>query len=141
MRTYFDCIPCLTRQALDSVRFVTSDEMVHEHVLRDVLRAASEMDLLRPPPAMGQQIQRTIRELTGEDDPYHEVKNRFNQLALILYPELRKRVERAGNPLKTAVQLAIAVDHESCNSNFRRQDLPCLRCRQAPSAGGYRGRT
>jgi len=66
------------------------------------------MDLRRPPPALGQQIHRIIREITGEDDPYHEVKERFNQLALILYPELRKRVERAGNPLEAAVQLAIA---------------------------------
>jgi uncharacterized protein with ATP-grasp and redox domains len=108
MRTFLDCIPCLIRQALASVRFATHDQMVHERVLRDVVRAASEMDFRRPPPEMGQRIHRMIRQNTGEDDPYHKVKQRFNRLALGLYPDLRKRVEDSANPLETAVQLAIA---------------------------------
>ena len=45
MKTYFDCIPCFIRQALDSARLVTEDETVHEQVLRNVLQATSEMDL------------------------------------------------------------------------------------------------
>ena len=65
MRTYFDCIPCFFRQALDSVRLVTDDEAVHEELLREVLRAVSEMDLRQSPPAMGQHIHRLIRRLTG----------------------------------------------------------------------------
>jgi len=82
--------------------------MVHERVFRDVVRAASEMDFRRPPPEMSQRIHRMIREITGEDDPYHKVKQRFNQLALERYPELSKRVEDSAKPLETAVRLAIA---------------------------------
>ena len=54
MRTYFDCIPCFVRQALDSVRMVTDDEAIHKRLLREVLRASGEMDLRQSPPAMGQ---------------------------------------------------------------------------------------
>ena len=74
MRTFLDCIPCFVRQALDATRFVTDDVRVHERVLREVLRAASEMDLSVTPPEMGLRIHRAIRQLTGVVDPYCEVK-------------------------------------------------------------------
>jgi hypothetical protein len=108
MKTYFECIPCFVRQALDAVRLATDDEDVHEDVLRSILRAASEMDLRESPPVMGQHIHRMIRDLTGEKDPYRRIKDRFNEFALRLYPELRKKVERSTEPIETAVRLAIA---------------------------------
>ncbi len=108
MRTYFDCIPCFLRQALDSVRLITDDEQVHEQVMREVLRLASKMDLRQSPPAMAQKIHRMIKKLTGVQDPYLEVKNRFNKLALEMYPDLRERVINSKEPLETAVRLAIA---------------------------------
>ena len=108
MRTYLDCIPCFVRQALDAVRFVTDDEAIQAEVLRKVLRAASEMDMRMAPPAMGQQIHRLIRRLTGQDDPYRDVKDRFNRFAMGLYPEMKARVEAAADPLAAAVRVAIA---------------------------------
>jgi uncharacterized protein with ATP-grasp and redox domains len=108
MKTYFDCIPCFVRQALDSVRMTTEDEEIHERVLREVLRLGSGMDMSQSPPAMAQKIHRLIRSITGVEDPYIEVKNSFNKLALQMYPELKELVETSVNTLETAVQLAIA---------------------------------
>jgi len=108
MRTYFDCIPCFVRQALDSARLITDDEQIHEQVMRGVLRLASRMDLRQSPPAMAQKIHRLIRKLTGVQDPYLQTKNRFNQLALKMYPELREQVQASTDPFETAVRLAIA---------------------------------
>jgi uncharacterized protein with ATP-grasp and redox domains len=108
MRTYFDCIPCFVRQVLDSVRMITDDTQVHETILREALRMASEMDLSQSPPAMAQKIHRFIRLTTGISDSYLDVKNRFNTLALQMYPELKQRIETSTDPLETAVRLAIA---------------------------------
>jgi len=108
MRTYFDCIPCFVRQALDSVRMVTDDEAVHEQLLRDVLRVSSEMDLRESPPAMGRDIHRLIRKLSDQSDPYRDVKVACNRLALRLYPELKQRILESDDPLETAVRLAMA---------------------------------
>ncbi len=108
MRTYFDCIPCFVRQALDSARLITDDEQIHEQVMRGVLGLASRMDLRQSPPAMAQKIHRLIRKLTGVEDPYREIKDRFNQLALKMYPELKERAEVGADPFETAVRLAIA---------------------------------
>lgn len=108
MRTFLDCVPCFVRQTLDAVRIVTDDESIHEAVLRKVLRAASEMNLMDTPPAMGRHIHRLIRELTGNDDPYSSIKQACNRLALELYPELRQKVTQSADPLETAARLAIA---------------------------------
>ena len=108
MRTFFDCIPCFIRQALEAVRMITSDEAIHERLLREVLRVLGEMNLRQSPPAMAQRIHRLIRELTGQADPYREIKDRFNRLALDLYPQLKVQIEGSGDRLEMAVRLAIA---------------------------------
>jgi uncharacterized protein with ATP-grasp and redox domains len=108
MRTYFDCIPCMIRQSLDAVRLITEDESIHEQVLREVLQVTSTADLQQTPPEMGQKIHRLIRQLTEFDDPYLQMKRRFNTFALILYPRLKRIVAESMKPLETAVRLAIA---------------------------------
>jgi len=108
MKTYFDCIPCLVRQVLDSVRLTTDDEDIIEQVMRRALSLACRMDLRQSPPAMAQKIHRLIRKLTGVKDPYLQMKNRFNKLALQMYPELKDRIETSDDPFQTAVRLATA---------------------------------
>ena len=101
-------MPCFIRQALDAARLVTDDHKIHEKVLREVLHLTSEMDLHQSPPAMGQKIHRLIRDLTGSDDPYREIKNRFNKLALQLYPDLKQTILSDPDPLETATRFALA---------------------------------
>ncbi|NLF68067.1 MAG: DUF89 family protein [Candidatus Anammoximicrobium sp.] len=108
MKTYFDCIPCMIRQALDSARLASEDETVHERILREALVAASELDLCQPPPAMAQRVHRRIRQLTGKDDPYREAKDRQNRMAREFYERFSPEVACADNKLEMAVRLAIA---------------------------------
>jgi len=108
MKTFFDCAPCIVRQTLDSVRLLTENETFHEQVLRDVLRAAAEMDLHQTPPEMAQWIHRRIREHVGQSDPYRQIKDQFNKMALKLYPTLRDWVGQSDVPMETAVRLVIA---------------------------------
>ncbi len=108
MKTYFDCVPCFLRQALDLARFVTDDETIHENVIREVLRKASTINLSDTPPAMGQHIHRLVRQMTNNDDPYRQVKDTYNRFALDIYDEMTNKITSADNPFDTAVRLAIA---------------------------------
>jgi len=76
--------------------------------MHQVLAMASEIDLRQSPPAMAQRIHRVLRQLTENGDPYREIKQRFNRLALELYPRLKRLVVQSNTPLETAVRLAIA---------------------------------
>ncbi len=108
MRTFFDCVPCLIRQTLDSVRSTTDDEQTQESILRGVLKDLAVMDFQRPPAAMAQAIHRRIRETTGRPDPHADVKRRLNDAALKLYPVFARRIEQSDDPLELAARLAIA---------------------------------
>jgi uncharacterized protein with ATP-grasp and redox domains len=125
MRIYLDCIGCFIRQALDAARLATDDEQVHEEVVRGVLRLAAELDMRQSPPAIGQEIHRLIRELTDSDDPYCDLKRRFNNLALESYPELRKQIMGSANRLETAIRLAIAgnIIDFGVNTSIQESDI------------------
>lgn len=108
MKTHLDCIPCFIRQALEAARLATRNETMCAEVLRRVLQAAAAMDLQRTPPEMARIIHRIVREISGNADPYREVKQRLNRLVLELLPSLRERIEASANPFDTAVRLALA---------------------------------
>jgi len=108
MRIFLDCIACFVRQGLDSARLATDDERIHQKVLREILLLAADLDMSQTPPAIGQQIHRLIRQLVGDNDPYQQIKQRFNDLALKLYPQLAERADNSQYPFETAVRLAIA---------------------------------
>jgi uncharacterized protein with ATP-grasp and redox domains len=76
--------------------------------MRNALRLAGNMDLRQSPPAMAQKIHRIIRKLTANPDPYRQVKQRFNRLAMEMYPDLKERVETSADPFETAVRFAVA---------------------------------
>jgi len=108
MQIFLDCIPCFVRQALDSARLATDDEQIHEQVIREVLRLAGDLDMSQSPPAIGWQIHRLIRKLIDNNDPYRELKQRHNRLALKMRAALEEHVRASGDPLETAIRLAIA---------------------------------
>lgn len=108
MKTYFDCIPCFMRQALDAARFVTDDERVQETILRRVFAHAATMDLTASPPVMGRVIHRLVREISGNPDPYEAVKAASNRFARSLLPEMQARLDASEDPFETAVRLAMA---------------------------------
>jgi len=125
MRIHLDCIGCFVRQALDAARLATDDVQIHEEVIRKVLHLAAELDMSQSPPAIGQQIHRLIRNLVSSDDPYLEIKKRSNDLALKLYPELRKQIIGSKDRLETAIRLAIAgnILDFGVNSSLTESDL------------------
>jgi len=108
MKTFLDCIPCFIRQALEAARLATDDPKLQENIVRQALVLASRQDFALPPPVMGQALHRLIRKVSGDTDPYREAKQHFNQAALALYPELKRRVRRSPRPFELAVRLSIA---------------------------------
>ena len=108
MKTHFDCIPCAIRQVLDSIRMVTDDEAVHEKVLREALGLWHDMDMHESPPAVARKVHRMLRQMTGVADPYLEVKQRYNRLAMDIADDLEETVAGSADRIETAVRLAIA---------------------------------
>jgi len=108
MNATLDCIPCLLRQAVRSARLVSRDPAVQERMLRRVLERISRMPLDVPAPRVGREVHATIREESGQPDPFREIKHQYTRFALDLLPRLEAMVQNAHDPFETAIRLAIA---------------------------------
>ena len=113
MKTYLDCIPCFLRQALDTARLSTNDEKAQRMILNQVLSFLvkffqNNSGEVPTPPHIARHIYRIIKEVTNCEDPYHEIKVKYNEIALNMYPEHKNIVENSSDPLLTAIRLAIA---------------------------------
>lgn len=108
MRIDLECFPCLLRQAVEACRLATEEEGKRVEVIRGVLRILERAPPESTPPLLCLKVHEEVKRITGNADPYREVKRAFNSLARKMYPELRKMVEGSTDRLLTAVKLAIA---------------------------------
>jgi len=108
MKTYFDCIPCFLRQALEAARALDLDEEKTAALLRRTLGLAQQLDWSTPPPVIGRDIHRAIREVSGDPDPYLKRKIADTEAALKLLPEVDRAIAKSADPFATAVKFSIA---------------------------------
>ncbi len=107
MKAKVDCIPCVQRQIIKAARFSDLGENEIEKVLRDVMRALLKINWHTTPPQISHVAHKILREYVG-GDPYREVKRESNDLAMKIYPEVKRIVENSDDPLRTAIRVAIA---------------------------------
>lgn len=122
VKAYFDCIPCMIRQALEAVRLVTDDATVHEQVMRMVLAETASADFDEPSPYTFEIIHRQIRETLNCYDPYRGLKNKFNSTALSIYDSLANIIEESDNHFETAMRIAIAGNVIDCSISTNIRD-------------------
>ncbi len=107
MKPHLECVPCMLRQAREAIAYTGVETETGLQVLRRVLRLMSELDWTLPPPVLGQEVHRLIRQLTENPDPYVHIKERMNHQADQLYPMWHNIYRQAHSPLDAAVRLAI----------------------------------
>lgn len=108
MKLKLDCIPCFLSQALEALRFTKQDELKQKQVIRKLLKACAGFDLSSPPLEMARFVHGIVRNETGVEDPYREVKIKSNKQALKIISQLKEKIKKSKDPLNTAVRLAIA---------------------------------
>ena len=114
MQTYHRCIPCFISQTISVMEMLKLDDEQRDKTLRTVLHRMSTIDFDLSPPAMAREIHSLLRQVSGNNDPYLTAKQRDQELALKLIPQLEQQVLIAENKLHAAVLLAIAgnsIDH------------------------------
>ncbi len=108
MKTYLECIPCFFRQALFAARAATNDEVKIKQVLDKVAGIVPDIPLDNPPPETARLVYGAVRDVTGVEDPFKHHKDKSIKNALQLYGKLKSAVEKAEDPLRTALSVAIA---------------------------------
>ena len=108
MKTFLDCYPCLLRQALSASRRAGASENKQHSILLKTMEELSTFPSNSTPPQLAYRIHQQVQQMTNNIDPYRDDKDQATQQALALYPELKKKVSVASDPLEMAVRIAIA---------------------------------
>lgn len=108
MKVHLECIPCLLRQALEATKMSTTDEVVRENSLREAAIYLLNEKWTKILPELGTNVHRIVKRVTGNIDPYNQLKEKYNYVALELYPKLKVIVENSEDALLAAVKVAIA---------------------------------
>jgi uncharacterized protein with ATP-grasp and redox domains len=95
-------------QALRAGRVATNDEKKIKKLLDEIGMLIGKIPMEHTPPETGAIIYRRVSEITGNADPYREIKEKNISQALSLYPELKKKVAESNDRLLTALRLAVA---------------------------------
>jgi len=118
MKTFDECIPCITDQVRRISETITKDPELRERIRSEAAKVLRAENTNQPPPYFGREVQRVIREVSGNPDPYREFKDYFTRLALETYPHLKRMVAESPDPFREAVKVALAgniIDFAAAN--------------------------
>lgn len=108
MKTYLDCVFCFLKQAAVVAKMTKTNEDTSRKLIMKLADTLMRVPMNTPPPYMGRIGYSLVKKMVHSDDPYKEIKQRSNKLALGIYDELKHKVSRSRDKLLTAVELAIA---------------------------------
>lgn len=108
MKTGPECIPCILNVILSATRRLGLADPEERALVSRILElpALRGLDWEGTAPRVIEQALVVIGAVTGNADPFREVKAQQNAEALKLLPWLREEAARAPDPLRTAVRVA-----------------------------------
>lgn len=106
-RVHPDCFPCFMRQCIIALNLSGRNGDGSTGIIQAAMRDIQEADMSKSPAHATTNMHRTLRRLLGED-PFREIKSRYNNIALGLYGSLKKNVAESEDALLTAARLAVA---------------------------------
>ncbi|MBI2426140.1 MAG: DUF89 family protein [Candidatus Hydrogenedentes bacterium] len=108
MKSTLDCLECIVRQALRASRVATTDPAVQRQIIDETSRRIGELDLEDSPASVSMMAYEITSQLSGNADPYRELKWKQNELALAMEPALRHLVDAEPDRLEAALHIAAA---------------------------------
>ena len=108
MKLFLECYPCLVKQAVAAVSLNGIDSQTQFRTLKEVLKILASADERLSPSDIAGETNRVIRENTGVDDLYHDMKEASHALATEYLEDLRDLASQGEDPLQQALKVGAA---------------------------------
>ena len=103
------CVPCILNRVVYESELVIKEQKKMEEVMKKVVKKISELYGSGLSSAeIATQIHGLAYELIGNRDPYKELKERSNEIALKLLPKAERFIESSKNKIEAAMLISIA---------------------------------
>ena len=104
-----ECIGCLVDQIYKGLNLLSpsiSKEKIIETQTK-FMEYLIKIDLInKPGPLIGKKVYQLIAEVIGKDDPYKDLKDKYNHIALEYYDKAKDIIEHAEDPLFEALAIS-----------------------------------
>ena len=101
MKVGYRCALCLVHRAYNQILRATEDRQKRFEALSAVIEMiGKEFNPDAVPSILGTKRDRMIKRLTGNPDPYYELKRNANRTALEMLPEIEAFIDRQSNELE-----------------------------------------
>ncbi len=87
------CVKCIVSQMVELIKLLRLPRESQENLMREVLRVLQVESYDVTSPELAEKVYDRVREITGRQDPYAEVKKLENQRAQELVSPFRQRLE------------------------------------------------
>ncbi len=108
MKLHLECIPCYIRQALEAVQMATDDKKLHERILKKCLIIASKFNTSDSGFILHSKIQKAIKKILPDGDPYREVKKKYNHITLGLVDKLEEIIRNSKDSFEASLRISLA---------------------------------
>lgn len=135
MKVYYECAPCFLRQAREALDMATTDDTLKMEVMEQIISILNEnFQKGAVSNRLGTRMHRTIKEETGNEDPYQIHREKCNHIAQQFLPLIEKLLQEDDslkNYLKVAITgniidfgaLGVETDIESLITESMQRDL------------------
>ncbi|MEM2935118.1 MAG: ARMT1-like domain-containing protein [Candidatus Thermoplasmatota archaeon] len=111
MKINYACIPCLLNRVIFESRLVIKDEGNLNYIMKKILEKFSEIyDSKKSSAEIATEIHALAYELIGNKDPYKNLKEESNKIALSILPKAREIIESSENKLEKAILCSIVAN-------------------------------
>lgn len=118
MKCETECLVCIYNQMLRIARVATEDNEKMEIILKESAKHLSLANLNLTPPELADNPYKLVYKITGNNDPYKEIKEAHIKTALNLYPMLKEMVKKSSDKLLESVKISIMGNAIDLGSTF-----------------------
>jgi len=108
MKIYHECIACHIRSAVTSVMLMTEDEKLRSAAIKKALIKSSDFGSYENLFELFYDIQKEIKAIVPDIDPYFDFKKEFNNICLSLSHAYEEKIEKSADRFEMALRLCLA---------------------------------
>lgn len=118
-----DCFVCFVSQAIRAVEIINKKDEDAINALKNVANVLSNLSYNVPPPLISEFVYGSITKTLNHDDPYCEIKKKYNKLALGHLDDLKSYILSEKDKLKAAINISVAGNIIDFGSQIERFNI------------------